>query len=219
MIVTMPSAQPVSTPKTAKGKVPAPAPVAAPPEQKLCSAGVATTVPQKAVTSPQKRMTTSSPKARTTTAANGEGPSTAIDKVDTSYLQTLMGYNARRAALSIIELFLERLAPYGLKPVDFSVMSTIQHNPGVTSRQLCAALNLLPPNLVGLIQSLESRGLIDRKPHPHDRRAVGLHATAKGQALMQQAEQTASDLEIEKTAKLTPAQRKTLLALLQKIYL
>jgi DNA-binding MarR family transcriptional regulator len=146
-------------------------------------------------------------------------PLTAIDKVDTSFLQTLMGYNARRAALSIIELFLERLAPYGLKPVDFSVMSTIQHNPGVTSRQLCATLNLLPPNLVGLIQSLESRGLIERKPHPHDGRAVGLHASPKGQALMVQAEQTASELEIEKTAKLTPAQRKTLLTLLQKIYL
>jgi DNA-binding MarR family transcriptional regulator len=142
-----------------------------------------------------------------------------VDTVDTAYLQTLMGYNARRAALSIIELFLERLAPYGLKPVDFSVMSTICHNPGVTSRQLCATLNLLPPNLVGLIQSLESRGLIERKPHPHDGRAVGLHATPKGQALMVQAEQTATELEIEKTAKLTPAQRKTLLALLQKIYL
>ena len=143
----------------------------------------------------------------------------AVHEVDTGYLRTLMGYNARRAALSIIEVFLERLAPYGLKPVDFSVMSTICHNPGVTSRQLCNALNLLPPNLVGLIQSLESRGLIERKPHPHDGRAVGLHATAKGHALMVQAEQTATELEIEKTAKLTPAQRKTLLALLQKIYL
>ncbi|PVE42677.1 MarR family winged helix-turn-helix transcriptional regulator [Limnohabitans planktonicus] len=142
-----------------------------------------------------------------------------VEQVDTRYLQSLMGYNARRAALSIIELFLERLAPYGLKPVDFSVMSTIGHNPGVTSRQLCAALNLLPPNLVGLIQSLEARGLIERKPHPHDGRAVGLHATAKGQALMVQAEQTATELETEKTAKLTPAERKTLLSLLQKIYL
>ena len=143
----------------------------------------------------------------------------AVDKVDTTYLQSLMGYNARRAALSIIELFLERLAPYGLKPVDFSVLSTILHNPGVTSRQLCSALNLLPPNLVGLIQTLEARGLIERKPHPHDGRAVGLHPTAQGKTLMEQAEQTASDLEIEKTARLTPAQRKTLLDLLQKIYL
>ena len=158
-------------------------------------------------------------KAPSTASAKKSGTGLAVDKVDTAYLQTLMGYNARRAALSIIELFLERLAPYGLKPVDFSVMSTIQHNPGVTSRQLCATLNLLPPNLVGLIQSLESRGLIERKPHPHDGRAVGLHATPKGKALMVQAEQTASDLEVEKTAKLTPAQRKTLLELLQKIYL
>ena len=156
---------------------------------------------------------------KVSTKSSTDQPLTAIDKVDTSFLQTLMGYNARRAALSIIELFLERLAPYGLKPADFSVMSTIQHNPGVTSRQLCATLNLLPPNLVGLIQSLESRGLIERKPHPHDGRAVGLHASPKGQALMVQAEQAASELEIEKTAKLTPAQRKTLLTLLQKIYL
>ena len=64
-----------------------------------------------------------------------------------------------------------------------------------------------------------ARGLIERKPHPHDGRAVGLHATPKGQALMVQAEQTATELETEKTAKLTPAERKTLVALLQKIYL
>ncbi len=158
-------------------------------------------------------------KTRRERASSNPSAANAVDTVDTAYLQTLMGYNARRAALSIIELFLERLAPYGLKPVDFSVMSTICHNPGVTSRQLCATLNLLPPNLVGLVQSLESRGLIERKPHPHDGRAVGLHATPKGHDLMVQAEQTATELEIEKTAKLTPGQRKTLLALLQKIYL
>ncbi|WP_370445830.1 MarR family winged helix-turn-helix transcriptional regulator [Limnohabitans sp. 2KL-17] len=175
-------------------------------------------VPARLVKGAAKGLTAKNP-VKVSTSPPKDKPSTAIDKVDTSFLQTLMGYNARRAALSIIELFLERLAPYGLKPVDFSVMSTIQHNPGVTSRQLCATLNLLPPNLVGLIQSLESRGLIERKPHPHDGRAVGLHASPKGQALMVQAEQAASELEIEKTAKLTPSQRQTLLTLLQKIYL
>jgi len=110
--------------------------------------------------------------------------STAIEKVDTRFLESLIGYNARRAALAIIEEFLERMAVYGLKPVDFSVMSVIVHNPGVTSRQLCASLNILPPNLVSLIQSLDSRGLVERLPHPHDGRAVGLHPTKKGKALM-----------------------------------
>lgn len=159
------------------------------------------------------------PSHRSKKSAGGLPNVTAIEQVDTSYLQTLLGYNARRAALTIIEGFLERMAEFGLRPVDFSVMSVIQHNPGVTSRQLCAALNLLPPNLVGLIQSLEARGLIHRLPHPTDGRAMGLHPTPEGAALMQQAEQAATDLEIERSSRLTPTQRKTLVDLLQKIYL
>jgi DNA-binding MarR family transcriptional regulator len=143
----------------------------------------------------------------------------SVDKVDTSYLETLIGYNARRAALAVIGQFLERMAVYDLKPVDFSVMSVVVHNPGVTSRQLCAALNILPPNLVGLVQSLESRGLLERLPHPHDGRAMGLHPTDKGQTLITQAEATASELEMSIGSKLTPNQAQTLVTLLQKIYL
>ena len=159
------------------------------------------------------------PSGRSKSAGAGLPTVSAVDQVNTTYLQTLLGYNARRAALTIIEGFLERMAEFGLRPVDFSVMSVIHHNPGVTSRQLCAALNLLPPNLVGLVQSLEARGLIHRLPHPTDGRAMGLHPTLEGLALMEQAEQAATDLEIDKSARLTPQQRKTLLDLLQKIYL
>jgi DNA-binding MarR family transcriptional regulator len=148
-----------------------------------------------------------------------KNPPSAVDKVDTHFLETLIGYNARRAALAIIGEFLEKMAVYGLKPVDFSVMSVVVHNPGVTSRQLCASLNILPPNLVSLIQSLDSRGLIERLPHPHDGRAVGLHPTEKGRALMVQAEATAAELERNVGGKLTPNQAQTLVTLLQKIYL
>ena len=45
-----------------------------------------------------------------------------VDKVNTRYLETLLGYNARRAALAIIGVFLERMAVYDLRPVDFSVL-------------------------------------------------------------------------------------------------
>jgi DNA-binding MarR family transcriptional regulator len=148
-----------------------------------------------------------------------KNPNAAVDKVDTSYLETLIGYNARRAALAVISQFLERMAVYDLKPVDFSVMSVVVHNPGVTSRQLCAALNILPPNLVGLVQSLESRGLLERLPHPHDGRAMGLHPTDQGLELMEKAEATASELEMNIGSKLTPNQVQTLVTLLQKIYL
>jgi DNA-binding MarR family transcriptional regulator len=148
-----------------------------------------------------------------------KNPPAAVEKVDTSYLETLIGYNARRAALAVIGEFVEKMAVYNLTPVDFSVMSVIVHNPGVTSRQLCAALNILPPNLVGLIQALDGRGLIERLPHPHDGRAVGLHPTGIGIELMAEAEATASELERNVGGKLTPNQTQTLVTLLQKIYL
>ena len=148
-----------------------------------------------------------------------QAPAPAVDRVDASYLQTLIGYNARRAALTIIGEFLERMAAYELRPVDFSVLSLITHNPGITSRQLCSALNILPPNLVGLVQSLVKRGLIVRMPHPHDGRAMGLHPTPEGAALMTKAEKTVTESELEKTQRLTASERDTLLRLLQKIYL
>jgi DNA-binding MarR family transcriptional regulator len=141
-----------------------------------------------------------------------------VVKIDTSYLETLLGYNARRAALVIIEQFLKRMAVYDLRPVDFSVLSLITHNPGISSRQLCSELNILPPNLVGMINTLEKRELILRQPHPSDGRVIGLHLSDVGRKLMKDAEQTAQELENEAASKLTSTERKTLMRLLQKIY-
>ena len=141
-----------------------------------------------------------------------------VDTVNTDFLRAPVGYNARRAALSVISLFVERMAQYDLKVVDFSLLNLIAHNPGITSRQVCASLNILPPNLVSLVGSLDKRGLILRLPHPLDGRAVGLYLTDAGQALNTQAEQTVAELELEATARLTAAERKTLIKLLQKVY-
>lgn len=143
----------------------------------------------------------------------------AVEEVDTSYLESLIGYNARRTALAVIEVFMVRMAPYGLRPVDFSVISLITHNPGITSRQLCTALGILPPNLVAMVNALEKRDLIVRKPHPRDGRAMGLHLTASGKKLMREAEATAAGLEAEVSCRLSAAEVKTLIRLLQKVYL
>jgi DNA-binding MarR family transcriptional regulator len=143
----------------------------------------------------------------------------AVEQVDTSYLEGLLGYNARRAALAVIGVFMERMAVYDLRPVDFSVLSLITHNPGITSRQLCTTLGILPPNLVGMVNNLEKRELIERMPHPRDGRAMGLHLTPVGQKLMRDAERTAAELEAQAASRLTPSESKTLIRLLKKIYL
>src|SRR3990167_8012865 len=106
------------------------------------------------------------PTKKTTASMVPANPAPAPESVDTGFLRTLVGYNARRASLAVIEVFMERMAVYRLKVVDFSVLSLVAHNPGVTSRQLCVTLGVLPPNLVGLVAALERRGLIERRPHP-----------------------------------------------------
>jgi DNA-binding MarR family transcriptional regulator len=159
------------------------------------------------------------PRAARKVAAPDAAPGAAGDGLpDTAHLETLVGYNARRAALSVIGIFLRRMAPFELRPVDYSVLSVIAHNPGVTSRQICAALDILPPNLVGMVKALQRRRLITRRPHPSDRRAQGLHLTPTGERLYREAQATASALEAEATAALTADEVQTLIALLRKVY-
>ena len=140
------------------------------------------------------------------------------DRLDTRVLEAFVGYNARRAWLAVSEVFAERMAVYGLKQVDFSVLSLLAHNPGSTSRQLCSTLDILPPNLVSLIAAMDSRGLIERRPHPHDGRAIGLHLTAAGEELIREAERTVTQVEADASARLTARERETLIRLLQKVY-
>jgi DNA-binding MarR family transcriptional regulator len=168
---------------------------------------------------PSSRKKTATPPALgVDSAETASAVAPASQGVDTDFLRTLVGYNARRASLSVIEVFMERMAVYKLKVVEFSVLSLMAHNPGITSRQLCATLNVLPPNMVGLIATLERRGLIERRPHPTDGRAMGLHLAPDGVALTGQAEQTAQQLEVDATKRLTATERKTLIRLLQKVY-
>lgn len=140
-------------------------------------------------------------------------------EVDSSFLRTLVGYNTRRATLRILDLFMARMAEHDLKPVEFSVLCLIGRNPGLTSRQLCKELNLLPPNLARVLARLDQRELIERTVLASDKRAAGLSLSRAGTRLLAKAEATALQLEVDATSALTGAQRATLIRLLQRIYL
>jgi DNA-binding MarR family transcriptional regulator len=166
-------------------------------------------------------MLMATPRKKPPSTASTAAPAPAAaraDRLDTRALETFVGNNARRAWLALAQVFAEGRAVYGLKQAEFSVLSLLAHNPGATSRQLCATLDILPPNLVNLIATLDSRGLIERRPHPHDRRAIGLHLTPAGEALTREAENAVAGLEAEASTQLTPRERETLIRLLQKVY-
>lgn len=158
------------------------------------------------------------PRLRSSKPRPAHTPCTDTEGIDVSFLRTQVGYNARRAALHIIGVFMERMAAYELKVVEFSVLSLLAHNPGLTSRHVCATLSIMPPNLVGLVAALEKRGLLERRPHPSDGRAMGLYLTLDGEALTAEAEQAVAQLEVDATTNLTTSERKTLIRLLQKVY-
>ncbi|MFV0679735.1 MarR family winged helix-turn-helix transcriptional regulator [Ottowia sp.] len=138
--------------------------------------------------------------------------------INSRFLRTLVGYNARRASLQIMGVFIQRMAPLDLRPVDFSVLCLIGHNPGITSREICRELHLLAPNLVRLLARLDQRALVRRQAHPEDGRAVGLSLSEGGQALLAQAECEVAALEVDVTADLSDAERAQLIALLQRVY-
>ena len=62
------------------------------------------------------------------------------------------------------------LAEFGLKERSYSVLALACGNLGPTQRELAEFLSLDPSQIVALIDELEQRGLVERKPGPSDRR-------------------------------------------------
>ncbi len=54
--------------------------------------------------------------------------------------------------------------------------------------ELAAGLGVDPPNLTTVVDDLEQLGLVERQPHPTDRRAKLVVATTAGRALARRAE-------------------------------
>lgn len=108
------------------------------------------------------------------------------------------------------------MAKFGLTPAGFSVLALIVHNAGITSSELCVALDLQPPNLVGILRELETRKLIFREPHRSDGRSKSLHASATGKAILVRAGDEAKLAEAHLTRSITPTERQLILKLLRK---
>ncbi len=145
-------------------------------------------------------------------------PPESLDQIDTSMVESIIGYSTRRASLAIVDTFLQRMAVHDLRPVNFTLLGLIAGNPGIMSSQLCALLKIQSSNLVALVKQLHGRGLIERLPHPNDVRALGLHLTPLGRSFMKKAQATALAADLEATARLSDEERATLAALLRKIY-
>jgi DNA-binding MarR family transcriptional regulator len=111
------------------------------------------------------------------------------------------------------------MATLGLRPVEFSMLSLIHHNPGITSRRLSEALAIQPPNLVGKVANMLERGWITRQTDAQDKRALVLTLSPEGLVIIEKAEKLAEELEKAASVQLTAEERDNLIMLLKKVYL
>jgi DNA-binding MarR family transcriptional regulator len=83
------------------------------------------------------------------------------------------------------EVFAELLKPLHLSPLHSGILWMLSRSAGVSQRELAATLKIHQSRLVGLLDQLEERGLVERQGHTIDRRLYALHLTAKGQATLE----------------------------------
>jgi DNA-binding MarR family transcriptional regulator len=137
--------------------------------------------------------------------------------LDLGVLPSLIGYHVRLAQIEVFEDFAQTLSQFDLSPGRFGVLVLIEANPGLNQGQLAAASRLDRSTMVSVIDYLEGRGLVVRKPSPTDRRTNALWLTPKGKVLVGQMKQLIAQHEERVLADLSAAERATLIELLGRI--
>jgi DNA-binding MarR family transcriptional regulator len=113
--------------------------------------------------------------------------------------------------------FHEVLEPLELEPGEFALLRSVSANEGESQNALAERLHISPSWMVAIVDQLERRELLERRPHARDRRVRNLHLTAAGKKLLKQAERRAQQFDREVTGRLTETERQELFDLLQRV--
>ena len=125
----------------------------------------------------------------------------------------LLSWNGQRMAFE----FARAMAPLGLKPPHFGVMTLIDAHPGSAQQELVTRSLIDPSSMVAVIDELEEMGLAERRRHPADRRKHAVHLTARGRRKLERARAVAAGMAEEAFAPLEPEELETLRRLLRKL--
>lgn len=129
-------------------------------------------------------------------------------------LAGLLGYRLRLAQQTVFRDFADRVAE--LSPGRVGILLLVEANPGVTQSRLAQAVKLDRSTMVGVLHTLEDRGLLERR-RGEDRRTNGLWLTAAGRAMVARLKRRIEAHEHRVAARLSAAERTQLLALLEKL--
>jgi DNA-binding MarR family transcriptional regulator len=110
----------------------------------------------------------------------------------------------------------EALESLGLTTALFALLNVLGTHQGAIQQEIGAAMGIDPSTMVSLIDQLEAAGLAKRRPRPTDRRAREVLITPQGRRVLEQARQLAMQVENDVLRGLSGAERRQVLALLQR---
>ncbi len=132
-------------------------------------------------------------------------------------LPDLLGYQLRLAQIALFRDFSDSLGEYAITPGLFGVLVIIESNPDLKQSDLARAAHLDRSTVVSVIDNLERRNLVERRPALNDRRSNALRLTEDGTALLRKLKRLVAEHEKRLAANMTADERATLVSLLRKI--
>jgi DNA-binding MarR family transcriptional regulator len=130
---------------------------------------------------------------------------------------TKPGYLFRRMQQIAVAIFVEECRTYDLTPVQYAALVAIRTHPGIDATRLSAVIAFDRSTLGSVIERLEAKQYIERKPAREDKRVKLLHLTKKGSALLRNIVPLVDRAQARMLQPLKQADRKTLLALLTQL--
>ena len=122
-----------------------------------------------------------------------------------------------RLAHVVIDREIPVLRGHDLEMWDYAVLTGLEHGSAPTQTQLAFAVGRDKTRLIPILDRLEARGLLRRTPDPDDRRNRVVALTESGRSLLKQCRASIRALEDDLLGDLTPGQRRTLLATLERL--
>src|SRR5258708_16140036 len=130
---------------------------------------------------------------------------------------TARGYLFRRMQQIAVAIFVEECRAYDLTPVQYAALVSIHTHPGIDATRLSAVIAFDRSTLGNVIERLETKTLIERKPAREDKRVKLLYLTKAGSALLREIMPAVEKAQARMLQPLRPADRKTLLALMTQL--